>query len=143
MKIDYTDTYAIAFGDFTESTFEQRAFANDLISAWQSLVESCAKPYANVLDEFLFDVSSTRGSVQMCLDEKSLNEFVEHQTFKAKIDLLDNIFINLTQEHPQWSNFSNLAWWEKRIPKKVTRAFFYGISENHLAEESYLFEIVD
>ena len=143
MKFEYSDDYATKFGDFTEINFEERTFANDLIESWQSLVESLTKPYNDVLEEFSFDVSSLRESIDLCINEKSLADFDDHKIFEEKIILLDKVFINLTQEHPDWQNFINFNWWEKRVPKKVTPKFFYGTERDCYEKVGLQFEIVE
>lgn len=143
MRFEYSDDYAIKFGNFTEIHFQQKEFANDLIQSWQSLVESLDEPYDDILDEFLFDISSLRGTIELCISEKSLDAFNDHQIFKQQIATLDNTFVVFTQEHPEWKHLTNFKWWEKRIPKKVTPNFFYENESDYFEKSGVQFEIIN
>lgn len=143
MTFDYSDDYAIKFGDYTESVFEERVFANDLINSWQQLIQMTESGYSFCLEEFIFDVTEIRGGIEQCIIEKSLLDFQDHKIFIENIQKLDLDFISVTQKHPSWINFTEFSWWEKRVPKKVTKDFFETeIEEESLKKEGLQFDII-
>jgi hypothetical protein len=120
MKFEYSDEYALKFGDFVESKIGKRLFANDLLKFWDDTVQQLESGWEDYYIEFDNDIF-LRSIIETCIRSSELNALSEHKQFVTFISQLDSGFISGTQEH-FWS--ISLEWWNKRLPKKVTKHFF-------------------
>lgn len=142
IRYQSTDPYSIKFGALTEKKVSRTLYPADLLDHWRSFTEMLNEAYDEDQYEFDHDLFSARWIIDICIADKDLNEFDEHQDFKNMVAQIDELFISLTQAFPGRDN-QQIPGWKGRLPKKVTRDFFFEESENYLIRAGLIFEIVD
>jgi hypothetical protein len=87
------------------------------IEEWESLVEQMKNGYSSIQPELEHDLELIREPIETFLVDPSLSQFDDHQEFRRRIVDLDNEFLRMSIEHPEWKRNNDFRWWGKRILK--------------------------
>jgi hypothetical protein len=87
------------------------------IEEWESLVEQMKNGYSSVQPELEYDLELIREPIETFLVDPNLSQFPDHQEFKKSIEVLDNKFLEISIERPDWKRSEDFRWWSNRILK--------------------------
>lgn len=140
MKLEYSDEYGRKFGDLAERQLSKRVFPNDFIEEWSGLIETVEGGYCYSHIDLDYDLESIREPIDTFLVDDVLNTYPEHETFINIIQQLDQQYLALTQELPQWK--SKGKWWESRILKSACKEYA-DFLRVYVQEAGMMIEVMD
>ena len=93
------------------------------IEEWESLVEQMKNGYSSIQPELEHDLELIREPIETFLVDPNLSQFDDHQEFRRMIEDLDNEFLKISIEHPEWKRNNDFRWWGNRILKYGSKEY--------------------